>query len=163
MRYLEVGEIVRTHGIKGELKVKISTDDLTRFNVCNNLYIGENKKCVVVTSSRMHQGMMLITINSLNNINLVLNYVGELIYCDVDELDSAQDGFYYDDLIGCDVIVDKKKIGVVNDIIEVPQGELLEINVNGKMKLVPYVDEFIENVDIDKKEIVVTPIEGLLW
>ena len=47
--------------------------------------------------------------------------------------------------------------------MEVPQGEILRIKKpNGKRALVPYVDEFIEDVDIDKKEIVINPIEGLL-
>ena len=162
MRLLEVGEIVKTHGIKGELRVKISTDDLSRFDKGTILYIGDEKESVVVTSSRMHQGMMLITVNSMFDINLVLKYVNKIIYCDVDALDNGDD-IYYDDLIDCKVLVDGKEVGIVNDIIEVPQGLLLEINVKGKMKLVPYVDEFISNVDIDNKVIVVTPIEGLLW
>lgn len=162
MRLLEVGEIVKAHGIKGELKVKIVTDDLSRFDKGTILYVGDEKESVVVTSSRMHQGMMLVTFNSLYDINLVLKYVNKIIYCDVDELDDDEDIIYYDDLIGCKVIVDGKVIGIVNDIIEVPQGELLEINVNGEMKLVPYVDEFISDVDVDEKEIIITPIEGLL-
>ena len=57
-----------------------------------------------------------------------------------------------------------EKIGVVTDVMEVPQGEILRIKLNsGKKVLVPYVDEFIESVDIDKKEIIINPIEGLLW
>lgn len=162
MRLLEVGEIVKTHGIKGELRVKISTDDLSRFDKGTILYIGDEQESVVVTSSRMHQGMMLITVNSMFDINLVLKYVNKIIYCDVDALDNGDD-IYYDDLIDCKVLVDGKEVGIVNDIIEVPQGLLLEINVKGKMKLVPYVDEFISDVDIDNKVIVITPIEGLLW
>lgn len=161
MRLLEVGEIVKTHGIKGELRVKISTDDLSRFDKGTILYIGDEQESVVVTSSRMHQGMMLITVNSMFDINLVLKYVNKIIYCDVDALDNGDD-IYYDDLIDCKVLVDGKEVGIVNDIIEVPQGLLLEINVKGKMKLVPYVDEFISDVDIDNKVIVITPIEGLL-
>lgn len=48
--------------------------------------------------------------------------------------------------------------------MEVPQGEILRIKkINGKTALVPYVDEFIAGVDINKKEIVINPIEGLLW
>ena len=147
MRLLEVGEIVKTHGIKGELRVKISTDDLSRFDKGTILYIGDEKESVVVTSSRMHQGMMLITVNSMFDINLVLKYVNKIIYCDVDALDNGDD-IYYDDLIGCKVLVDGKEMGIVNDIIEVPQGLLLEINVKGKMKLVPYVDE------LDRKSVV---------
>ena len=162
MRYLEVGQIVKTHGIKGELKVKILTDNLSRFDKGSVLYVGEDKKEVTITSSRVHQGMILITINELYDINKVLDYVNKMMYVDIDSVEDDEDGYYYDDLIGCDVFVNDEKIGVVNDIIEVPQGELLEIDINGEMKLVPYVDEFISSVDIDNKKIVITPIEGLL-
>ena len=48
--------------------------------------------------------------------------------------------------------------------MEVPQGEILRIKKdNGKTALVPYVDEFIKEVDIDNKIIIINPIEGLLW
>ena len=63
MKYLEVGQIVSTHGIKGELKVKIITDNLDRFNKGNELFLGDDKEVVIISSSRLHQGMMLITIN----------------------------------------------------------------------------------------------------
>ena len=168
MKYLEVGQIVSTHGIKGELKVKIITDNLDRFNKGNELFLGDDKEVVTISSSRMHQGMMLITINNLNNINDVLNYVNKTLYCDRD-LDLDSDSIYFDDLIDCNVIVNEECIGVVKDIMDLPQGPLLEIKLNEKkdgkevIKLVPYVDEFIKEVDIKNKNIVITPIEGLLW
>ena len=105
---------------------------------------------------------MLITINGLNNINDVLKYVGLDIYTDKHE--ELEDGHYYfDDLIGCSVYdEDNNKIGIVKDIMENPTQELLEIDTGNKIALVPFVDEFIMDVDIKNKNIIIHIIEGLL-
>lgn len=167
MKYLLVGKIVTTHGIKGEVKVKVDTDDESRFDKGNTIYVGNDEKNIVekivVDYARYQKDMVLMTFNNIKDINQVLKYVGMNLYVDLDEV--REDGeIYYDDLIGCKVIVHNQIIGEVIDVMEVPQGEILRIKMlSNKTKLVPYVDEFIKNVDIDKKEIVVNPIEGLLW
>ena len=167
MKYLLVGKIVTTHGIKGEVKVKVETDDDSRFDSGNTLYIGASDndiiEKIIVDNARYQKDMILLSFNNITNINDVLKYVGMNIYVDIDEV--RVDGeIYYDDLIDCKVIVDSKEIGIVIDVIEVPQGEILRIKLNSnKTKLVPYVDEFIENVDIENKKIYINPIEGLLW
>lgn len=169
MRYLEVGTILTTHGIKGEVKVNIITDDITRFDVGNKLYVLKDNKYeeIVIDSFRMHKNMALITFNNIKDINFVLPYIKLTIYVNPDELQSNTDGFYFDDLIGLDVVDvndDNKLIGQVVDVLEVPQGCILRIKKqNGKKALVPFVDEFIKNVDLENKKIEIASIEGLLW
>lgn len=163
MKYLEVGVIVTTHGIKGEVKVKIITDDISRFDVGETLFLGAKRQKIIINSSRMHQNMMLITFNNLDNINDVLDYVGMKLYCDIDLYERSEDEYYYDDLIDCQILVDKQVVGIVNDIMEVPQGIILMITKdNGEEKLIPFVDEFIGEVNLKAKTIEVFPIEGLL-
>lgn len=166
MKYLIVGKIVTTHGIKGEVKVKVETDDDSRFDVNNHLYVGIDDKHIneqiVIDSSRYQKDMILLSFNNIKNINDVQKYVGLSLFVDIDEV--REDGeIYYDDLIDSKVFVNGEEVGEVIDVMEVPQGEILRIKKkNGKIALVPFVDEFIENVDIDKKEIIINPIEGLL-
>lgn len=166
MKYLVVGKIVTTHGIKGEVKIKVETNDLGRFEKGNKLYLGIDEKNIkqeiIIDNVRYQKNMILLSFNNIQNINDVLEYVGLNLYVDIDEV--RVDGeIYYDDLIDCACFVGDEKIGVVTDVMEVPQGEILRIKLNsGKKVLVPYVDEFIESVDIDKKEIIINPIEGLL-
>ena len=50
MRLLECAKILTTHGIKGEVKIKIITDDLNRFNKGNTLYVGEEKEIITINS-----------------------------------------------------------------------------------------------------------------
>ena len=163
MPYL-VGKIIGTHGIKGELKVKSDTS-FDRFEKGNYVYIQlDNKlKKVEVTSHRVHQGFDLITINNLFDINLVLEYVDKEIYVKEHEREKDNAKVYYEDLIGSTCFDEEsKKLGIVKDIVELPKGILLEILNGDKKSLVPYVDEFIKKVDIDKKEIIIHVIEGLI-
>ena len=167
MKYLNVGRIVTTHGIKGEVKVKVETDDDSRFSKNNKLYVGVDEKHIsgeiIIDNARYQKDMILLSFNKIKDINDVLKYVGLSLFVDIDEV--RVDGeIYYDDLIDCKIIADGKEVGIVIDVMEVPQGEILRVKKkDGKIALIPYVDEFIENVDINKKEIIINPIEGLLW
>lgn len=156
-----VGKIVGTHGIKGELKVKSDTS-FDRFKKGNVLYIEKEEK-IIINSSRVHKGLHLITINGLTNINDVLMYVNKNIYVPHDRSELEEGEYYYEDLIGL-ICYDsnKEEIGEVIDLQEVPQGLILEIRGKEKTILIPYVDEFIEEIDLDNKKILINEIEGLL-
>ena len=162
--YYLVGRIINTHGIKGELKI-INESSFDRFKKGNILYILKDNKYeeIKISSVRYHQNFVLITINDLNNINDVLKYVGLDIYTDKHE--ALEEGHYYfDDLIGCNVFdEDNNEIGIVGDIIDNQSQSILEIKTKNKTSLVPFVEEFIKDVDLDNKKIIIHVIEGLLW
>lgn len=167
MKLNKVGTITSTHGIKGEVKVK-SDSSFDRFFVGNKLFIKKDNatKEIIINSHRKHKDYDLITFNSITNINDVLEYVGCDIYVDVEDLDELEDDeYYFDDLIGLEAFDDKGlKLGKIIDINEVPQGILLELKkVDNSTALIPFVEEFIKEVDIEEGKIIITPIEGLLW
>lgn len=168
MKYLEVGKIVSTHGIKGEVKVKSSTNfSDERYQIGNKLYIEFQNEMVeiIINSHRVHQGMDLITFNDIININDCLKYVGCTIYVDKDTLEELdEDEFYVDDLIGMNACLENEElIGEIVDVNEVPQGEILVIKkADGNMSMVPFVKEFIKDVLIEENKVIITPIEGLL-
>lgn len=155
-----VGKIVGTHGIKGELKV-ITDSSFDRLAKGNIVYI--NDKEVKITSNRLHKNYNLITINDLYDINKVLDYVGKDIYVlhNRDELNYGE--YYYEDLIGLRCFDSKNNyIGNIIDLQEVPQGLILEISSDKKTILVPYVKEFIKEIDIEQSIVLINEIEGLL-
>lgn len=162
-----VGTIVTTHGIRGEVKVKSDTS-FSRFEVGNTLYLkkdGQLEK-IVIDSHRVHKDLDLIKFNNLNNINDVLKYIGFELYVDVEDLDELEDDeYYYDDLIDLDVYDNQNNlIGKVIDISEVPQGIILEVKrPNKEISLIPFVEEFIDNINLEEGKIIIIPIEGLLW
>lgn len=160
-----VGKIIGTHGIKGELKVKSDTS-FDRFSVGNLLYIkldDHDYKKIVINSHRIHQGCDLITFNNMFDINLVEGFVGKEVYVKEHNREKDNAKVYYEDLIGCKAInEDGIELGEVKDLIEVPNGVLLEI-INGKKRaLVPYVKELVPIVDIENKVVTIHEIEGLI-
>lgn len=168
MKYLEVGTIVSTHGIKGEVKIKTETSFIeSRFQAGGTLFLEENNKYIPIKidSYRLHKNMVLITFNNYQNINDVLTFVGKKVYVNKENLPQLEeDDFYYDDLIGLEVFLDSdEKVGIVKDIMEVPQGNILVIlKDNKKEALVPLVKEYVKDINLKDNKIIITPIEGLL-
>ena len=157
MEYLYLGKIVNTHGIKGEIRIlsdfKYKSDV---FKIGNNLYIGKNKIQEVINSYRVHKEYDMVTLKGINDINDVLKYKGLDVYINREEYNF--EGIIYEDLIGMEVYSKDKLIGIVDDIIKSSAHPILKV---GK-SMIPFVDEFILNVDNNKKRIDINEIEGLI-
>ena len=161
-KYLLTGKVVGVFGLKGELKV-FSESDTNRFFKDNELYLGKNEtrlEKVKISSSRVHKGLHLVTINDLFDINLVEKYVGVNFYIDREEMDDLEDGeFYLDDLIGLKVINQNKEVlGPVVEVLDLYH-PVIEIELkNGKKILMPFVKEYVK--DVDEEYIYIEEIEG---
>ena len=164
MKFYKCGHVMTTHGIKGDLKIKPLTD-FDRFFKGSRLYIFHkgNYEEVKVKKASVFGNYYLVSFEGLEDINLVEKYHSDDVY--VSELDRANEldehEYYYSDLIGLSVInQDGVDRGVVSEIRELPQAEYLVVKYNGKNVLVPFINEFI--LDVNDK-IVIKEIEGLFW
>lgn len=156
-----IGKIINTFGIKGELKIYSESDFIEhRYRKGAKIYI-DNKEHIV-SSFRIHQNLVLITIDEIKDINQVLQYVGKDIYASSsDNPELEEDEYYLDDLIGLKVYNQHNEyLGIVNDFLDLPQGEVMEILTDKNKKiLIPFVDDFI--IEITDEEIIIEEIEGL--
>lgn len=164
MELVIVGTIVNHHGIKGEVKVIAHTDyPEERFKKGKTLYIlkEEEYEKIVIDSVRFHKNFVLLKFNNINDINDCLEYKGLDIYSERFEDDLV----YITDLIDFKAYDEKNNlIGFVSNYLEVPQGYILELETEeGRKVLVPYVDEFIKDIDFENQEMVIHLIEGMLW
>ena len=159
--YFKCGKILKTHGVKGELKVKPLTD-FDRFTSGNKLYINHQYSYIEVTVDTVRDfgEDLLVTFKDLHDINLVEKYHGDEIFVHKDDREELDEGYYYNELIGKKVInQNKEDRGIVKTIINYPQADYLEINYNNKKHLVPFIDEFI--IEVTDDYIMVNEIEGL--
>ncbi len=159
-----IGKITSSHGIKGEVKI-YNLSDFDRFLVGYKVFvmIGEDKHEFTIERVRDNKNMLIVKFLEFNNINEILKYKGLYVYSDQDVSDQLENNdYHYDDVIGKKVVTDQMiEVGVATSLIEVPQGHLLEIEKpNGKKALVPFIEEFIGEIDDDK--IIIKPIEGLI-
>ncbi len=162
MKYFKCGHIMTTHGIKGDLKVK-SFSDFQRFYKGSRLYILHNGQYeeVKISKASVFGAYYLVAFEGLEDINLVLKYHSDDIY--VSELDRQdellEDEYYYNDLIGKEVVNQHGEArGKVIEIRELPQADYLVIDYLDKKVLVPFIKEFVTEVN---DRITIEEIEGL--
>lgn len=164
---VEVGQIVNTHGIKGEVKVKSNSDFTeTRFQPGEVLTVKHNNNEIqlTVTSYRVHKGFHMLKFKDINNINEVEQYKGDFLYqeCDHEDIELAENEFYYSDIIGCTVFDDEETpIGRVINIFETGANDVWVVK-GDKEYLIPYIADVVKTIDIENKTIHITPMEGLL-
>ena len=152
MEYMNVGKIVNTHGIKGEVRIKSAFSDKSIFNVGNILYVDNDE--LEITSYRVHKDYDMVTFKGINDINDVLKYKGKDVLVKRDSINN----FIIEDLIGYEVY-GKSYIGKVDRLISNIKYVILVLD-NGTM--IPYIDEFILNIDNDNKRVTIKEIEGLI-
>lgn len=166
MEKLKIGKIVGTHGLKGELKVRSNSDFADeRFKRGNEVIISYQNQDIVfeVITSRIHKGNYLISFKGNQDINLVEKYIGCFVYGYKDEELLDDDEYFYDDLIGLQVVsTDGKVIGPVTSIYDNSRHDILNVDYHGKNVAIPYVDAFIKEVDLDKEIIMVELIKGFI-
>lgn len=154
-----IGEIVNTHGIKGELRIlsdfKFKEE---AFKVNNTLYIGKRKQEVVINTYRKHKIYDMVTFVGFESINDAIAFKGDEVYIKREDLNI--DGYVDEDIIGLNAYDNDKLIGVIDSIIKNKQ-ELLLIKNDDKSYMVPFVDEFV-SIDLKNKKVDIKVIEGLL-
>ena len=161
MAYIYIGDIVNTHGIKGELR--ILSDFKYKDKVFVNdfcLYVGRNKELLTIDTYRTHKEYDMVKFYEVEDINDAIAYKGDKVY--INKNDIKIDGYFNEDLIGLDVYGNDILLGQVEKIITNNSQELLVIKNNDNKHLIPYVKEFIKKIDLDNKRIDINLIEGLI-
>lgn len=161
MEYINIGKIVTTHGIKGELKI-ISNFEYKKeaFKVGNNIYIGKEKIEEVIQSYRVHKNYDMVTFKGYNNINQVLKYKNNQVFMNKEDL--KIDGYLDTDYIGLEVYMNDKMIGRIKNVIKIPNNSLFEVENDEKEFYIPNNKDLIEKIDIQNKKIFIKYIEGLI-
>ena len=168
MEYLSVGQIVKTIGLKGEVKVYPSTNFRdSRFSKGSHLFILDKNNEVImdltVKSHKINGNCDNVIFNEISSIEEAENIVHEYLNVVKENSFLKKDQYFYSDLVGLDVYFDNgTPIGKVVKIEEYATYQTLRVKSDKKDVLVPFIDAFILNVDIDDKKIVVKYIEGLL-
>lgn len=154
-----IGKITNTHGVKGELLVKPLTD-FDRFVKDKEVFTLEPFIKFKIKKVRHHNKGLLVSFYDYDNINLVVNLKGLLLYTN-EKPTLLEDEYHFNELIGLEVYnQDNVLRGIVKEVIEVPQGHLLRIEVGETLKLVPFNKQFVK--EVKDNHLIINEIEGLL-
>lgn len=159
MDLVYVGKIVNTHGIKGELKIfsDFEKKELV-FKIGNKLIIDKEEH--TIRTYRYHKIFDMVTLDDYDNINDVLCFVGKNVYVSRVSLKLSNKDYLLSDLIGLSVVFNDTVYGIVKDYSN-DLNPLLQIEYE-KNYYIPIKGNYIKNVDLINKEIVVENIEGLI-
>ena len=164
-----VGRIAKAHGIRGELTVDPRTDSPEeRFRagavVTSRLRDGSRTE-LTVAAARPHSGRLLVTFEQIRTREAAEAVRGALLLADTADLPPSDDPdeFYDHELEGLRAeLTDGTEVGVVEEIVHAPGGELLALDRDGRTVLVPFVREIVPVVDVPGGRVVLDPPEGLL-
>lgn len=160
MQYLYIGKLVNTHGIKGEVRLISNFKHKSKVLVPGfKFYVGKEKKEFIIESYRKHKQFDMVVFKDNHDINLVEHLKGSFVYINKSDLILNKNEFLAVDLIGFNVIINDKLIGVIDNVIETPANEVLVLDNN---VMIPYVKAFINNIDEKNKRVYVNDVKGLL-
>ena len=168
-QYLLLGYIVDSFSLDGTMRILSKTDFAAqRYQKGNVVFLYSSKSKertpLTVISYRSNGQFDYVKFEEINNPEDVQKLKGYEIQAEKDYQSMDKDSYYYDDLVGCKVLDDSKQVlGVVSQVEEFPaQLTLRVIREKQDDFFVPFVKAFIKSVDIEKKEIVINVIGGLL-
>ena len=164
---LEIGQIINTFGIKGEVKVFPLTDDIKRFDDLETVYVKNKKESQLynIESIKYHKNFVLIKFKEINTVEQAETLRNSYLEVDRAQAIPLNEGEYFiADLIGLEVYSDEGKlIGKVDDIYNTGANDIYVVkNDLGKQILLPGIKDVIKNVDLEKGQIIVHLIPGLI-
>lgn len=165
--YFEIGQIVNTFGIKGQVKVVPFTDDMHRFDELEKVILEKNKSKQVkeIEEVKYHKNMVLIKFKGIEDINQAEELRNCYLKIKREDAKKLPEGTYYiADLIGLKVYTEQKQyLGIVEDIYSTKANDIYVIKDElGKQILLPGIKEVIQEVDLEKEWIIVHLLDGMI-
>ena len=161
-----VGKIVKTHGLKGEVTLRIDNEQFDEIEELNYFLLDINDKLIpyFVENITFHSNKSFVLFQDLKTLEAANQLVGKSVYLPLDLLPEKEgNDFYSHDVVDFLVIDEEKgELGKVQEIIEYPTQSLIQILINGKEVLIPIHDDIIQDVNREEKKIYIKAPVGLI-
>ncbi len=167
-RMFLIGEIVNTHGVKGEVRVRQISDFDERFSPGSTVYLQESTgeyRELTIAKSRRHKQFRLLAFEELEDLQAVEKLKGSTLHIKESQQTALEPGeFYYHEIIDCKVVTTEgERIGIVDYILAPGANDVWVVKDNtGKEYLIPYIPDVVKEVNVEEKTIVIEVMEGLL-
>lgn len=158
-KFLEAGQIVNTHGLRGEVQIVPWADDAAFLRKFKVFYI--DGKPFPVERSSVHKKRLIAKLEGIDDINAAMPLKNSIIFIDRADAKLPKGRFFIQDILGASVVTETgEPVGTLVDVMDLPHGQVYQ--VQGETEhLIPKVPEFVLNVDVDASVITVHLIEGM--
>lgn len=166
-KQLQVGVISSTHGVRGEVKVFPTTDDVTRFRQLKKVYLDTGREMLPleIQNVKFFKQFAILKFKGVDNINDIEKYRGKSLMIDrEDAVDLEEDEYFIADMIGMKVCTeDGSEFGTLKDVMETGANDVYIIDSleHGEV-LIPAIRECILDVDMDEERMTIHLMEGLV-
>ena len=166
-KLLQVGVISSTHGVRGEVKVFPTTDDVRRFKKLKNVILdtGREQLPLEIESVKFFKNLVILKFKGYDNINDIEKYRGKSLLVDRENaVKLRKDEYFIADMIGLSVFTeDGKEFGTLKDVLETGANDVYIIDSleHGEV-LVPAIKQCIIDVDVENGKMVIHLLEGLV-
>lgn len=163
----QVGVISSTHGVRGEVKVFPTTDDMKRFKKLKEVILdtGREKKTLEIENVKFFKQLVILKFRGIDNINDIEKYKGKSLFVDREHaVRLRKDEYFIADMIGMRVTTDKgEDFGTLKEVIETGANDvyIIDTKEHGEV-LVPAIKQCILDVDIEQGMMRIHLLEGLV-
>lgn len=166
-KLLKVGVISSTHGLKGEVKVFPTTDDVKRFRQLKEVLLdaGDEKPVLQIEQVKFFKQFVILKFKGIDDIEDVQKYKGkDLLVTRENAVELKKDEYFIADLIGVSVISDDNSLrGILKDVIQTGANDVYVIDLeDGRQLLLPAIKECVLMVDLDENMMKIHVLDGLL-
>ena len=162
-----LGTVVAKYSFKGEVLIKLDTDDPKTYLSLQSFLLEDESRLIpcFTTKVQLHKSQLLrVSVEGVNSEKQADLMIGKSVYLPLDQLPKLDDDqFYFHEIIGFKVIDSVQgPIGTITGVNDASPQVLLEVEHNDRQILIPLVDELIQQLDKQKKQIYLSIPEGLL-
>ena len=162
-----LGKIVKKYSFKGELLVKLDTDDPSTYTKMESVFIDKNKSLIpfFIERSSLHKSTLLrVKFEDIDSEEDADKLLKSELYLPLEFLPQLTGNkFYYHEIVGFEAEdLSFGLVGIVKGVNDTTNQAILEIDRNGSEILIPLIDDFIKSVDREQKKINLEVPEGLI-
>ena len=164
-KYLECGIIINTHGVRGNVKLESLCDSPEVLADLSRVFVkeGNSYREIKVLHTSIFKSFVLADLEGINDMDAAAAMKGTTLYANREDFELEEGDYFIADLIGLDVVDvdDGTKYGIVKDVINRGSADIYVVKTEDGERMMPAVEEFVKNVDIDNGKVYVKPIPGL--
>lgn len=162
--FLEVGKIVSTKGLKGEIVVECWCDSPEFLGRFKELYLKKGKEKFNVLKFRKHKRNAVILLDKIDNIDKAEKLRGLVLYINRKDIKLEKGRYFIQDLIGLEVIdiETNRNYGKITDVLKTGANDVYQVTgSNGKDYLIPVIKDVVKKVDILNNKVLIKPLRGI--
>ncbi len=166
--FLQVGVIASTHGLKGEVKVFPTTDDVRRFEELEYVLLETDKKGKMrleIAGVKYFKQFAILKFKGIDTIDEIQPYKGRSLWVPREMgQELSENEYYIADLIGMEVYLEEGSLlGILKDVLETGANDVYSVmTADGKEVLIPAIRQCIQQVDVQEKKMQVHLLDGLV-